>query len=282
MLDPSELDLQKTSSPLDGDPRPRSRAPWLIAAVAALAIGVGIWFFMSGRPAEEPAAEPAPDPSPAATPAAGPVGLCEPTEVVALPALDDSDTLVGALAGTLSTHSRLADWLATDGLIRNFAVVVENISSGVSPAVHLSSLRPAGEFRVTGEGQELFLDPRSYERYALIAAAVDSVDPQAAAQLCGTLKPRLEEAYDGLGRGDSFDNALEGAVVAMLRTPALGVDVRLVPNEDVYAFSDEALESLTPPQKHLARMGALNTRLIQDKLRQIALAIGIPRERLPE
>ena len=103
MLDPSELDLQKTSSPLDGDPRPRSRAPWLIAAVAALAIGVGIWFFMSGRPAEEPAAEPAPDPSPAATPAAGPVGLCEPTEVVALPALDDSDTLVGALAGTLST-----------------------------------------------------------------------------------------------------------------------------------------------------------------------------------
>ena len=135
---------------------------------------------------------------------------------------------------------------------------------------------------MTDTDSGLFVDPRSYKRYASIAAAVDSVDPQAAARLCATLKPRLDEAYDELGRGGSFDAELERAIVAMLRTPALGGNVRLVPSGAVYAFEDEALESLTPAQKHLARMGARNVRVIQDKLRQIALAIGIPRERLPQ
>ena len=285
MLDSSEYDLEKTPAPPSGAGRGRPPMPWLIGAAAALAVGIAAWFFTSGPQPDELVAEAPPSPSAAALPPAGPFALCETadTTVVPLPSLDNSDTLVGALAGTLSTHPRVTAWLATDGLIRNFTVVVENIASGASPAIHLSSLGPAGAFRVAGEGQELVLDPRSYGRYAPIAAAVNSVDVQAAAQLCGTLKPRLDEAYADLGREGSFDNALEGAIVAMLRTPALGGDVRLVPDEaGTYLFRDEALENLTPAQKHLARMGAVNTRLIQDKLRQVALAIGIPRARLPE
>ncbi len=285
MLDPSEITIEKTPAPPSGERPPRSPVPWLIGAAAVLAVGMVVWFFVSGRQAEEPATELLPSASAAAPPTTTPFGLCATTDAVdavVLPSLDDSDTLVGALTRTLSAHPRVTAWLATDGLIRNFTVVIENIASEASPAVRLSSLQPDGAFRVTGEGQGLFLDPRSYERYAPIAAAVDSVDTQAAARLCGTLKPRLDEAYDELGRGGSFDGALERAIVAMLRTPALGADVRLVPSEAAYTFSDEALESLTPAQKHLARMGARNTRLIQDKLRQIALAIGIPRARLPE
>ena len=283
-MNPSEYDIEKTPTPSSGGRPARSPVPWLLGAAAVLAVGMVVWFLVPERQVEEPAAEPPPIASAAAPPPAGPFGLCEgpDVDVVALPSLDDSDTLVGALAATLSEHPRVTAWLATDGLVRNFTVVVENIASGASPEVHLSPLRPAGVFRVTGEDQGLFLDPRSYERYAPIAAAVDSVDAQAAARLCGTLKPRLDEAYDELGRGGSFDGALERAIVAMLRTPALGADVRLVPSEAAYTFRDEALESLTPAQKHLARMGARNTRLIQDKLRQIALAIGIPRARLPE
>ena len=284
MVDPSEFDLEKTPAPPSGERPPRSPVPWLIGAAGVLAVGMVVWFFMSGRQ-EEPATELPTSTSAAAPPTSTPFGLCATTDAVdavVLPSLDDSDTLVGALTRTLSAHRLVTEWLATDGLIRNVTVIVENIASGASPAVHLGSLLPDGAFRVTGEGQELFLDPRSYERYAPIAAAVDSVDTQAAARLCGTLKPRLDEAYDELGRGGSFDGALERAIVALLRTPALGADVRLMPSEAAYTFRDEALESLTPAQKHLARMGARNTRLIQDKLRQIALAIGIPRARLPE
>jgi len=285
MLDPSEFDLDKTQSAAPDVRRPRVPVPWVIGAAAVLTVGILVWFFVWGRQAQEPAPEPAPSISTAAPPAAaGPFALCEAADIdaVALPSLDDSDTLVSALAGTLSAHPRVAAWLATDGLIRNFVVVVENIANGASPAVHLRPLRPAGPFRVTGEGLALVIDPRGYARYAPIAAAVDSVNAEAAARLCGALKPRLEEAYDELGRGGSFDSALERAIVAMLETPALGGNVRVVPDEDGYVLRDTELESLTPAQKHLARMGAANARLIQDKLRQIALTIGIPRARLPE
>jgi len=199
-----------------------------------------------------------------------------------LPSLDASDALVGKLVRELSTHPRVTAWLATDNLIRNFTVVVENIANGVSPATHLGSLRPSGAFRVAERNGALLVDPRSYARYAPIAAAVGSVDAQAAAGLCAALKPRLDEAYAELGREGSFDSAVERAIVAMLRTPALGGTVRLVPDGAVYAFDDEALERLTPAQKHLARMGPDHVRVIQDRLRQIALAIGIPGERLPQ
>jgi len=203
------------------------------------------------------------------------------TNAASLPPLNDSDAFAKKSAGGVSAHPRVAAWLATDNVIRNFVVAVDNIASGGTPAARMRALRPAGGFQVRETRGGLFIDPRSFERYGPIADAVDSVDPQTSASLCGTLKPRLVEAYGELGRDGSFDIALERAIVALLRTPAAGPDTRLVPKGGSYAFEDETLETLTPAQKQLARMGPRNVRLIQDKLRQVALAIGIPAERLP-
>lgn len=280
MADPLDYDIEKTPTPAPEARQPRSPLPWLLAAVAILAGGAAVWFFVAGRQAEQPAAE-----QPVRTAAPPPVAqgpLCQTTDAIALPSLNGSDALVGTLVGALSTHPRVTTWLATDNLIRNLTVVVENVANGMSPATHLRSLRPAGPFRTTQRDDALFVDPRSYQRYAPFAAAVDSVNAQAAARLCATLKPRLDEAYGELGREGSFDSALERAIVALLQTPAVGENVRLVPRGVVYGFEDEALERLTPPQKHLARMGTRHARGVQDKLRQIALAIGIPGERLPQ
>ena len=41
------------------------------------------------------------------------------------------------------------------------------------------------------------------------------------------------------------------------------------------------LESLTNAQKQLLRMGPRNVKLIQAKLREVAVALGIPASRLP-
>jgi hypothetical protein len=49
-----------------------------------------------------------------------------------------------------------------------------------------------------------------------------------------------------------------------------------------YAFENPRIERLTAAQKQLARMGPRNVRTIQGKLREIALALGIPAERLPQ
>jgi hypothetical protein len=58
--------------------------------------------------------------------------------------------------------------------------------------------------------------------------------------------------------------------------------VRLQPHGGVgYAFADPRDEGLTPAQKQLLRMGPGNARIVQAKLREIALALGIPPQRLP-
>jgi hypothetical protein len=203
---------------------------------------------------------------------------------IAIPPLDGSDPIVRSLVRAISGNPTVAAWLATDGLIRNFVVVVANIAQGATPAKHLTPLRPSSAFRVVDRGGKSYVDPRSYDRYGAITDAVGSVDPGRAARLYGTLRPRLEEAFGELGSQDpEFDHALEGAIVALLRTP-IAVDdaVWVRPKGGIgYAFGDERLEALSPAQKQLLRMGPRNARLIQERLREIALALGIGQEALP-
>jgi hypothetical protein len=215
-------------------------------------------------------------------PAHGSGVICPSVDGIPLPRLDESDGFAGTLASTLSQHPRVIAWLATDDLIRRFVTVVDAVASGKSPALYLGPLRPTGAFRATNTGGGLFVNPRNSERYALIAEAVDSVDVDAAARVCSALKPRLDDAYGELKRGGTFDSALERAIVSLLQTPAIGADVRLVPDGARFGFEDPSLERLTPAQKHLARMGASHANVVQNKLREIAIAIGIPHERLPQ
>jgi hypothetical protein len=282
-----DFDLEKepaTSGSVPVISERRWVAPALIGIVALLVAGAAVWFFlMRERPTQQATAAAA---KPAAAGPAVPTGiqpLCAATtaDTAALPPLNDSDAFAKKSASGVSAHPRVAAWLATDNVIRNFVVAVDNIASGATPAARLRALRPSGAFRVREAREGLFIDARSFERYAPVADAVDSIDPQSAAQLCGTLKPRLADAYAELGREGSFDVALERAIVTLLRTPTVGPDTRVVPAGASYVFEDETLEQLTPAQKQLARMGPRNARLIQEKLRQVALAIGIPAERLP-
>jgi hypothetical protein len=276
MLDLPDVELQKSARPPDDSHS--SIRPWIVAAVVVIVIAaVAAWFAVTWRQDPQPVAATT-DAKPSAEPAPRPLGAgAEPIE---LPPLGDTDPLVRRLLGALSAHPTVVRWLATDGLIRNFVVVVENIAHGASPARHLPALRPAGSFRTIAGEDDLRIDPRGYGRYAPIAAAADSIDADGAARLYTALKPRLDEAYAELGRDQSFDVAFEQAIVAMLRTPVLEGDVSLVPTGIVFAFENPQIERLSPAQKQLARMGPQNVRTIQAKLRQIAGALGIPPERL--
>jgi hypothetical protein len=275
--DVSDYELQK-----DGRPpalEARSPLPWIIASVLIAVAAGATWFYLfSGRDSQQQSS--APEATTAAPPATQPLGAA--AEAIPLPPLDETDALVRQLVAALSSHPTVAAWLATDDLLRSFTVAVDNIADGATPARRLSALRPAGAFRVIDGDDEVSIDPRSYERYAPLTGAVDSLDPEGTARLYSTLKPRIEDAYAELGRDRSFDVALERAFVAMLQTPALDGEVRLVPTGAVlYAFDNPRIERLTAAQKQLARMGPRNARVIQGKLRQIALALGIPAERLP-
>jgi hypothetical protein len=278
-----DLDLQKTPEPPPPEAPPkRAVGLWIVIAGLVFAMAIAAYITFGSRQTSAPATTPTQrveSPQPADQPLGGPA------EAVVLPPLGESDAVVRELVKQLSSHPRVAAWLTTNGLIRNFTVSVANVAEGVTPARHLGVLRPSSPFVVTERGGDLYIDPRSFERYDTLAAAAASIDPAGAARLYATLKPRIEEAYRELGvTATSFDRALEHSIVSLLETPVLAdgpIRVRRENQGIGYGFADPALEGLTAAQKQLLRMGPRNAQTIQASLRAIALALGIPAERLP-
>jgi hypothetical protein len=281
MNDAADFELQKEPPLSTPPPAPRPSYVPLIAGlvVVALIVGALIYLARDTPPSSSAAGSIATDTS---VPPPAPLGV--EVEPIELPPLDESDEAVRQLVRALSSHPSVAAWLATDGLIRNFTVVVENIAAGRTPSRQLRVLKPSQPFATVDAGNgtgDVVIDPRSYNRYNDLAAAVASVNPKGAATLYSTLKPRIEEAYRELGETGSFDRELEAAIVQLLDTPVVGGEVALLPRGGLYAYNDLRIERLTPAQKQLVRMGARNIQVVQRTLRQIALALGIPPERLP-
>jgi hypothetical protein len=146
MTDLQDYELDRTpgeSSPPRLTPaRPtgvRVAAAVLVAAAGAAAYLAFVW-----RPGPAPASAPQSTTSvKAPTPPLGGTG-----EDIPIPPLDASDAVVRTLVRALSEHPAVVAWLATNGLIRNFTVVVANLADGGTPAKHLNVLRPSSAFRI--------------------------------------------------------------------------------------------------------------------------------------
>lgn len=273
MADFSDLKLDKPYDPLPDSRRYGWRVLLLIPLLAI--VGYLIWNLLASRDkagagvrvqteqqvagADKPKA---PEPVPG--------------ENIELPPLGETDATVRQLVGALSSHPKVAAWLTTDQLIRNFAVVVVNISNGRSPAQHLRAVRPTGEFIADQEGEVARIDPRSYRRYDDYADAVGALDAEGTARLYATLKPRIQDAYRELGypEGD-FDRTMERAIVELLNTPVIEGDVALTPKSVSWDFADPKLQSLSSAQRQFLRMGPRNMRIVKAKLREIAPLLGI-------
>jgi hypothetical protein len=269
--------------------RPNLRAPtrltrvWAFAALLVALAGLVAYFALRDRPSVAPASAEGPRPVEATDSKVSPLGTD--ADPIDLPPLAETDPLVRALLQGLSSHPRVAAWLTTSDLIRNFTSVVHSVADGRTPSAHLGVLRPATRFVLIERSPGAFyVDPQGYARYNGIADAVASVDPAGAARLYTMLKPRIEEAHRELGFPDeSFDRPLERAIVSLLQTPVVQGPVALQPlSKGIgYAYADSRLESLNGAQKQLLRMGPRNVEIIEGALRQIALNLGVPPQRLP-
>jgi hypothetical protein len=281
MSDLTDLDLHRPPGE-----RPPERSParpvgvWIVAAALVAAAGAAAYFAFIWRPRAAPVT--APTSAPSVVVNDNPPALGGTADPITIPPLDASDGVVRTLVQALSESPAVMAWLPTNGLIRNVTVVVTNIAEGATPAKQLRVLRPSSAFRIVERNGTPYVDPRSYDRYSRIADAVASVNPGGAARLFATLKPRIEEAHRELGGlNQSFDRTLERAIVALLETPVVDGPIPLKPKGIGYAYADERLESLSAAQKQLLRMGPRNMRIIQARLREIALALGMRPAQLP-
>ncbi|MGH9161274.1 MAG: DUF3014 domain-containing protein [Vicinamibacteraceae bacterium] len=287
MIELSNYELQKTPEKPPASGMPGSALAKVGAVLLFIVLVVAGYYLYRTRPwsrADTPQTEARP---PADTPLATPkpTGLGQPAEPVDVPPLasvDALDTLIRKLVGPLSSQPQLAALLTSDDLVRRFVVSIDNIARGVAPTNQARAVAPKGDFSVQASGKQTTIDPRSYERYNGIAATVASLDADGLARLYTTLKPRLDEAYRELGGpSDNFDAAIEQALVRLLATPDVTEPIAVRQGRGVnYVYADENIEALPAAQKQLIRMGPRNRETIQQKLREIALALGIPEDRL--
>ena len=272
MPDVSDYEIFKTTEP--PAPSRRSIGLWIgVALILVAALATLLWLVAHRRPAPTPVAH-----TEAPPPSARPLGGAG--DSIPLPPLNETDPLVRELVKKISTSPRIAAWLASEDLIRDFTIGVANVAQGQSATRQLSMLRPPSNFRVIERGNQITIDPKSYARYDSLAAAAESLDPAGTARLYATLKPRIEEAARELG-DSSFDRTFERAIVSLLSTPTVNDPIQVETRGIGYAFADPKLEGLTPTQKHLIRTGPRNAAAIKQALRKIAVALGIPEDRLP-
>ena len=280
MFDLNELELERSEEAPAALPPPRSTnyAVWAaVALIAAIGVATGVWYFRSPtKPSSAPAV--AVETAPAPVPAPPEVPLVQAADIE-LPPLPETDPIVRELVARLSSHPTIAAWLTTKGLVANFTVATINIAEGRTPTQFLRPIAPRGRFRTTSAGEELFVDPRSYDRYSPHADAIAALDSVGTASLYLTLKPRITDAYRELGypEGD-FDRVLERALGVLLQTPTLDEKVALYPKGVTYAYADPKLQALSPAQKQFLRLGPRNGQAIRGKLEELARLLKLQPE----
>lgn len=254
-----------------------------LLVIAIIGAGLGIYYFFYERPAKAPLSTG----QPAAkhiSPLLGEKAVSgKEVPFIFLPALNDSDEWFRKKAKDLSTYAKLAEWLKIDDLIRRITAVVDNIADGMSPRAHLRFLAPSKSFTVVKKREKLYLNPQSYRRYDLVADAFASLDANGAVRIFRDLKPPFQEAYRELGYpNQDFQETLIRAIKELLGTPIVEGDIVVEEAVITYQMVDEDLEDLSDAQKHLLRMGPQNIRKIQNKLRAMAVALGVPENQLPK
>ena len=262
----------KSPSPATGDGQSRGRLIAIAAVVLLVLALAGYWFLGGEDPSPETVVE-----APPAAPAPAPPPPAEPDpEPVELPGLDESDAFVRELVAALSAHPDFASWLVSDGMIRRFVVVVDNVATGANPSQHVSFMRPDSRFGTTGSQEGLAVDPRNYRRYDGHAQIIDSLDRPGTAELYQTLEPLMNEAYVELGYPDRpFRQSLERAVRHLLATPIIDGPPEVIEYAPFYRYRDEELEDLSAFQKQFLGMGPDNVRVVQRVVGSIAQAIGL-------
>ncbi len=249
---------------------------WWIAGIAVVAIGVVVVAVLTlrGRPVRRVAAQPTPVPLPTATPA--PAGI--PPEVT----LSTSDPFVRQVVAGVSSNPTLATWLANKDLIRRFVAAVALVAEGKSPVSQLSFLRPRTKFRVHKVRGHFVASPSSFHRYDMAAEVFTSLDTAGTVEALQRLEPLIDQAYAQISRpGQRFRQALQKAIMVLLKTPSIPEGLPLKLKVLTYMYVDPRLERLSPAQRLLLRMGPANEEKVQSKLRDFAVALGIPTGALP-
>jgi hypothetical protein len=231
------------------------------------------------------AVEPAPAPPPIAQQPAMPLLPVEvveepvpevAVEAVELPTLNMSDTFVVARLSAIETGSALLDVLTSEELIRRFVVFVENVAEGNLPQLDYPVARLSQSMAVRELDENLFeMQTVSYQRYTALIDTLVSIEPEQALAAYRVLKPLFQEAYAEIGYPNrNFDDALVRAIDTVLEARSAEGPFQLIKPKVMYVYADSQIESFSPVEKQLLRMGPQNVQKLKAGLAQYRERLG--------
>ncbi len=201
----------------------------------------------------------------ALTPAPEPVA-----EVVELPPLNTSDPFVLERVTGMEFGDTLTNFIATEDLVRRFVVFAENVSDGSLPQLDYPVRGLPQAMAVRELDENLYeMQPVSYQRFTPIVDALAAMEPEQGMAMYRVLKPLLQEAYAEIGYPNrDFDEAVVKAIDEILAARTAEGPFQLVKPKVMYVYADAEIESMSPVEKQLLRMGPANARKLKAALEQ--------------
>ncbi len=223
-----------------------------------------------------PAVEPPESPAPVAIQFPVPEQTTPPEETLPLPDLDESDEILRTEFYSLIDDERLQDLPVFRAFIRNFVVIIDNLTAAKLPQDYLFLHPPAGQFMVKNRGGEnnLEIDPENSGRYVLHLRLLQTLNMDSLREIYFYLYPLFQEAYEELGYADRyFNDRLVEVISHLLETPETTDPVALVQPKVYYQYKDPDLEALSAGQKILLRTGTENTAIIKARLQELLVKL---------
>ena len=168
-------------------------------------------------------------------------------EVVELPTLNLSDAFVLTRLGALETGATLLELLTSEELIRlQQPMAVREVDANLFE-----------------------MQTVSYQRYTPLIDALTAVDPDQAVAIYRILRPLFQESFAEIGYPNrSFDEVLIRAIDNVVGAQTAEGPFQLVKPKVMYVYADAGIESMTPVEKQLLRMGPQNAEKLKSALAQ--------------
>ena len=200
-----------------------------------------------------------------------------------LPLLGESDELYRKRWAELWSDNGIASWVGTEQPVRKTAVVLDNFSQGKIVRNLLGVFKLELPFMVKlvmpASGEEgsvdiYLLDPDSYRRYSPFVTSFTAVDTNRLVGFYLRFRPLFQQAYLELGypEGD-IDRAFRSTLLRIQAVPVQDGAVHLVRPKVMYQFQDQELEQRSALDKQLLRMGPENMRALQQKAKELEVAL---------
>ena len=187
-----------------------------------------------------------------------------------LPELSASDAIY--TQDVLKLSEQLQPNVFKKEAIRKTIFSINDMAQGLRPPVkRLREVALTQPFLVTQKGEKMYISAASYQRYDGLAQAINAINPQTAVNFYQRYLPLFQAVFAELSYPSDYKvlDSIKAATAKVIQAPVIAGDIEVIRPAVRYKFADPKLEKLSALDKQMIRMGPENTRVIQDKLREL-------------